>query len=136
MRNGQTHNVLTYHSMPRTKKKLIRKVNYEIDNPSPFYKQFKRRLGLNQTGFFDVPYLHYYPHRRRGGHDFTDAIYFASKYGQEGFEVWLNHTAQDMMSDTLVQNHGSFIRNIIEDTISEYNRPKYRRMMRKRSYYF
>ena len=128
MRFGRTHDILTGYSMPNTKKKLIRTINHEIDNPSPFYKQFRRRTGLNNNNMMKVPGLTYYSHRRKGGHDFSDGIYFAAKYGQEGFNIWMNHQAQDMFSDMMTRNFGSFTRNLIEDSIQEYSRPKYRKM--------
>ena len=128
MRFGRTHDILTGYSMPRTKKKLIRAINHEIDNPSPFYKQFRRRTGLNANNSMKVPGLTYYSHRRKGGHDMSDGIYFAAKYGQEGFNIWMNHQAQDMFSDMMTRNFGSFTRNIIEDSIQEFSRPKYRKM--------
>jgi hypothetical protein len=126
MRSGRTHDILTGYTMPRTKKKLIRKINQEIDNPSPFYKQFKKHLGLNSPKF-EIPGLTYYNHRKKAGHDMTDGIYYMAKYGQEGFNAWLNHQAQDMISDFMVKNYGSFARNIFEDSILEFSRPKYRK---------
>ena len=127
MRFGHTHDVLTGYAMPNVKKKRIREINHEIDNPNPYYKQFRKRLGLNDNPYVKVPGLKYYSHRRKGGHDFSDGIYFAAKYGQEGFNIWLNHQAQDMFSDLLTKNYGSFTRNIIEDSIQEFSRPKYRK---------
>ena len=85
-------------------------------------------MGFDKTDIYHLPGIHYYPHRRKGGHDFTDAIYFTAKYGQTGFEAWLNHQAQDMLSDFITQRYGSFARNILEDSIMEFSRPKYRKI--------
>lgn len=123
MRYGRTHDILTGYTMPHTKKKIIRKINQEIDNPSPFYKNFKKNLGIKM----DMPGMTYYNHRKKGGHDMSDGIYFAAKYGQQGFEAWLNHQAQDMFSDFMTKNYGSFVRNVVEDSILEFSRPKYRK---------
>ena len=112
--------------MPNTKKKRIREINHEIDNPSPFYRQFRKRTGLNNNTTTKIPGLTYYNHRRKGGHDISDGIYFSAKYGQEGFNIWMNHVAQDMMSDMITKRYGSFTRNLIEDSIQEFSRPKYR----------
>lgn len=125
MRFGRTHDILTSYSMPNTKKKRIREINHEIDNPSPFYKHFKKRMGLDSEKL-RMPGLTYYPHRKRGGHDWSDAIYLTAKYGQEGFEAYLNHTTWDMISDSWVKNYGSWSRNMVEDTLQEFSRPKYR----------
>ena len=126
MRFGRTHDILTGYSMPNTKKKRIREINHEIDNPSPFYRQFRKRTGLNNNTTTKIPGLTYYNHRRKGGHDISDGIYFSAKYGQEGFNIWMNHVAQDMMSDMITKRYGSFTRNLIEDSIQEFSRPKYR----------
>jgi len=127
MRFGRTHDILTGYSMPNTKKKRIRQINREIDNPSPFYKQYRRRTGVNNNNMLKIPGINYHNHRKKGGHDFSDGIYITAKYGQEGFNIWMNHLAQDMMSDYTLKNFGSFTRNIIEDSIQEFSRPKYRK---------
>lgn len=124
MRFGRTHDILTSYSMPKTKKKIIRKINHEIDNPNPFYKKFKKSTGL-KTELFRLPGINYNNHRK-AGHDWTDAIYFTAKYGQEGFEAWMNHQAQDMFSDMMLKQYGSFARNIFEDSILEFSKAKYR----------
>ena len=54
-------------------------------------------------------------------------VYLTFKYGQEGFEAWLNHEAQDMFSDFITTNVGSFTRNLLEDSILEFSRLKYRK---------
>ena len=54
-------------------------------------------------------------------------VYLTSKYDQEGFETWLNHEAQDMFSDFITTNVGSFTRNLLEDSILEFSRLKYRK---------
>lgn len=126
MRNGRTHDIMTSYAMPNTKKKLIRKINREIDSPGIFYKTFKKKMGLTSPKY-RIPGITYYGHRQKAGHDFTDMIYFGAKYGQEGINAWMNHQAQDMISDFIVKRHGSFARNILEDSFLEFSRPKYRK---------
>lgn len=124
---GRTHDVLTSYTMPYTKKKKIRQINRDIDSPSPIYKKFKKMTGLRGKAY-EIPGLTYYNHRQNGGHDMTDAIYYTSKYGQEGFNVWLNHIAGDMLRDYWVKNYGSYFANIAEATFLEFSRPKYRKI--------
>ena len=127
MRFGHTHDILTGYAMPNTKKKRIREINHEIDSPSPGYREFKKRLGLNNSTYNRFPGINYKNHRSKGGHDFSDAIYLTAKYGQEGFEAYLNHLGWDMISDSWVKNYGSWSRNMAEDTFLELSRPKYRK---------
>lgn len=126
MRTGRAHHILTYSALPKTKKKLIRQIHHEIDNPNPFIKKFHKLMGKNNN-YFNLPFLNYYPHRKEGGHNFLDGLYFASKYGQEGFNIWMNHQAQDMVRDLTNKATGSsFAANIIEDILIEANRKRNR----------
>lgn len=124
MRFGRTHDILGYASLPKYKKKIIRQVNREIDNPSPFMKQYRKRLGFNKLSSNRIPGMIYYPHRRMGGHDFIDGVYFYNKYGQAGFDAWLNHTGWDMFRDNWVKSYGSDGMNFMEDAIVAQNRRK------------
>jgi len=112
--------------MPNTKKKLLRQINREIDNPSPIYRMYKKYVFKNRN-LRPIPGLNVKNHRQKGGHSMEDGLYFLTKYGHEGFLAWMNHMLQDQMSDNLLRNYGSFTRNIIEDSIQEFSRPKYRK---------
>jgi hypothetical protein len=111
---------------PKIKKKRIREINQEIDNPSIFYKQFKKSIGFNNN-LYRIPGINYNNHRKRGGHDMTDLAYYSSKYGRDGVNAWFAHTFEDMFSDFITKNYGSFARNILEDSILEFSRKKYQK---------
>lgn len=125
MRYGRTHDILTSYMFPKMKKKRIREINHEIDNPSPFYQQFKKSFG--GTKKIRMAGINYNNHRKDGGHDLTDLPYYASKYGKDGINAWFAHSFEDMFSDYLTRNYGSFARNILEDGILEFSRKKYRK---------
>jgi hypothetical protein len=114
---------------PKMKKKKIRTINQEIDNPSIFYKQYKKSLG-NSSSSYRIPGINYNNHRKSGGHDLTDLAYYGAKYGTEGVNAWFAHTFEDMFSDFVVRNYGSFARNIFEDGILEFSRRKYQKRSR------
>ena len=124
MRYGRTHDILTSNMFPNMKKKKIRAINHDIDNPSVFYKQFKKSMISKPI---KLPGINYDNHRKYGGHDLTDLPYYASKYGSEGVNAWFAHTFEDMFSDFITKNYGSFARNILEDSILEFSRKKYRK---------
>lgn len=124
MRYGRTHDILTSSMLPKMKKKRIREINHEIDNPSPVYKQFKKSFNGARLR---MPGINYNNHRKEGGHDLTDLPYYASKYGSDGVNAWFAHTFEDMFSDFITKNYGSFARNILEDSILEFSRKKYRK---------
>jgi hypothetical protein len=117
---------------PKIKKKRIREINQEIDNPSIFYKQFKKSLGNSTTTTYSsrIPGINYNNHRKSGGHDMTDLVYYSSKYGRDGVNAWFAHTFEDMFSDFITRNYGSFARNILEDSILEFSRKKYHQRSR------
>jgi|SRR5215211_221207 len=126
MRFGYTHDVMSSYTMPNMKKKRLRQINHEIDNGSPMYRLYKKYVFKNRK-LSPVFGLNVKNHRQKGGHNMEDGVYFLTKYGHEGFMTWMNHMAQDRLSDMLLQNYGSFARNIIEDSILEFSRPKYRK---------
>lgn len=112
---------------PNMKKKKIRAINQEIDNPSIFYKQFKKSMGMNNNKSYRIPGINYNNHRKKGGHDISDLLYYTSKYGSDGVKAFFAHTTGDMFSDFLVEHYGSFTRNVIEDGLIEFSRKKYRK---------
>lgn len=126
MRFGYTHDIMSSYIMPTTKKKLLRKINHEIDNPSPLYRMYKKYITKNRR-LTPIPGMNMVHHREKGGHHMEDAFYFSARYGRDGLMAWMNHMAQDRLSDMLLKNYGSFTRNIIEDGILEFSRPKYRK---------
>jgi hypothetical protein len=126
MRFGYTHDVMSSYMMPNTKKKRLRQINREIDNPSPIYRMYKKYLYRNRK-LSPIPGMNMDNHRKKGGHNMEDGFYFYLKYGHEGFQAWMNHMIQDRISDSLLKNYGSYTRNIIEDSILEFSRPKYRK---------
>ena len=125
MRYGRTHDILTSSMFPKMKKKKIRDINHEIDNPSIFYKQFRKSMGFNNS-LYRVQGINYNNHRKHGGHDMSDLLYYHAKYGNDGVKAFLGHTFEDMWSDYMLKYFGSFTRNVVEDGILEFSRKKYK----------
>lgn len=113
--------------MPNMQLKRINLINKEIDNPSPMYKMFKRYMNKRKM-LTPIPGMNYANHRQKGGHNWEDGMYFMWKYGPEGYLAWVNHQAQDVVRDNLIKHHGSYVANIVEDTLAEFSRPKYGKM--------
>lgn len=125
MRFGSTHDSLTKRRYPHLKRKKIREINHDIDNPSKAYTKMMKSLGLgNQNNFGRLPNMNYVGHRNMGGHKIEDLPYLVAKHGPEAIDVWGDHMAWDILKDTITKTHGRFIGNLFEDILIELNSRK------------
>lgn len=116
----RTHENLAKIFLPYSDPKVIKRVNYVLDNPSQRHKVFNKSYAhrlpngtyINPMDFLD---LSKHSSHRRYNHDFTSAL--SAGYmvgGVQGARAAMVHLFADKLSDTLRFRHGARKRDLIE----------------------
>lgn len=113
-----SHDAMTHSLFPWMEKNMIHQINTIIDNPTPQQKKAHDMIRKSGMGFNPIEQNFGLWSRKNNHRQYNHNIWagaqIAAQYGTQGYQAFLAHMTQDLMSDMMRDTFGYHGRNLIE----------------------
>lgn len=113
-----SHDLMTKSLFPWMEENMIHTINTIIDNPSTQQKKAHDMMRKSSMGFNPIEQNFGLwtkkGNHRQYNHNIWAGAQIAAQYGTQGYQAFLAHMTQDLMSDMMRDTFGYHGRNLIE----------------------